>query len=143
MSQPGKEGEESLLGWGGGGASLARDRQPWASPTELSDRARAQALGDAGAASLPHCLSLPLPVLVFLLLLLAAALLLMYLHHHRYKGSYHTNEPKAIQDYNSAGSSVSSGSGGGGGGTSAPAAKPGASRKEQNLPQILEEAKTE
>nr|XP_056720705.1 contactin-associated protein 1 [Euleptes europaea] len=79
-------------------------------------------------------------VVVFLLLLLAAVLLLMYLHHHRYKGSYHTNEPKAIQDYNSGESSVSSASGGG---ASAPAAKPGASRKDQNLPKILEEAKPE
>ncbi|XP_048373549.1 contactin-associated protein 1 [Sphaerodactylus townsendi] len=80
-------------------------------------------------------------VVIFLLLLLAAVLLLMYVHHHRYKGSYQTNEPKAIQDYNSGG-------GGGGGSSSegppsAPAAKPGASRKEQNLPQILEEAKPE
>ncbi|KAL8175843.1 UNVERIFIED_CONTAM: Contactin-associated protein 1 [Gekko kuhli] len=80
------------------------------------------------------------PVVIFLLLLLAAVLILMYLHHHRYKGSYHTNEPKAIQDYNSGGSSASSGSGGG---TSTPAAKPVASRKDQNLPQILEEAKTD
>ncbi|XP_054849661.1 contactin-associated protein 1 [Eublepharis macularius] len=79
-------------------------------------------------------------VVIFLLLLLAAVLLLMYLHHHRYKGSYHTNEPKAIQDYNSGGSSVSSSSGGG---ASSAAAKPVASRKDQNLPQILEEAKTE
>ncbi|XP_009992486.1 PREDICTED: LOW QUALITY PROTEIN: contactin-associated protein 1 [Chaetura pelagica] len=37
-------------------------------------------------------------------------------------GSYHTNEPKAVQDYGSA-------------------AKPPAARREQNLPQILEEPK--
>uniref|UniRef100_A0A8D2LSY1 Contactin associated protein 1 n=1 Tax=Varanus komodoensis TaxID=61221 RepID=A0A8D2LSY1_VARKO len=73
-------------------------------------------------------------VFIFLLLLLAAALILMYLHHHRYKGSYHTNEPKAIQDYNS---------GSGGGAASTPVAKAAASRKDQNLPQILEETKTE
>ncbi|XP_034272079.1 contactin-associated protein 1 [Pantherophis guttatus] len=87
-------------------------------------------------------------VIFFLLLLLAAALLLMYLHHHRYKGSYHTNEPKAIQDYNSGGSSSGGGSTRGSGSGSAepatlPAAKPVASRKDQNLPQILEESKTE
>lgn len=85
-------------------------------------------------------------VIIFLLLLLAAALILMYLHHHRYKGSYHTNEPKAVQDYNN------SGEGGGGAGGAAtpaptpaakPATKPAASRKDQNLPQILEESKTE
>uniref|UniRef100_A0ABM5GR83 Contactin-associated protein 1 n=1 Tax=Pogona vitticeps TaxID=103695 RepID=A0ABM5GR83_9SAUR len=93
-------------------------------------------------------------VVIFLLLLLAAALILMYLHHHRYKGSYHTNEPKAIQDYNSGAGSSSSGGGGGGGGgggssssssrtASTPSAKPVVSRKDQNLPQILEESKTE
>ncbi|XP_066485310.1 contactin-associated protein 1 [Tiliqua scincoides] len=76
-------------------------------------------------------------VIIFLLLLLAAALILMYLHHHRYKGSYHTNEPKAIQDYNNSGGS------GGGGAAPTPATKPVASRKDQNLPQILEESKTE
>ncbi|XP_053217891.1 contactin-associated protein 1 [Podarcis raffonei] len=86
-------------------------------------------------------------VIFFLLLLLAAALLLMYLHHHRYKGSYHTNEPKAIQDYNSSSSSGGGGGGGsssgGGGAPPVPPAKPAASRKDQNLPQILEESKTE
>lgn len=97
------------------------------------------------------CQLLPVPILTpsairpavlfFLLLLLAAALLMMYLHHHRYKGSYHTNEPKATQDYNRGG-------GGEGEGRSAepvatPAAKPVAPRKDPNLPQILEESKTE
>ncbi|KAG8139787.1 hypothetical protein E2320_002538, partial [Naja naja] len=85
-------------------------------------------------------------VIFFLLLLLAAALLLMYLHHHRYKGSYHTNEPKAIQDYNTGGSSSGGGSTRGSGSAepaTLPAAKPVASRKDQNLPQILEESKTE
>ncbi|XP_039943207.1 contactin-associated protein 1 [Hirundo rustica] len=57
---------------------------------------------------------------IFLLLLLAGLLVLLYFYHHRYKGSYHTNEPKAIQDYGGA-------------------AKPPSARKEQNLPQILEE----
>ncbi|XP_059345135.1 contactin-associated protein 1 [Ammospiza nelsoni] len=57
---------------------------------------------------------------IFLLLLLSGLLVLLYFYHHRYKGSYHTNEPKAIQDYGGA-------------------AKPPAARKEQNLPQILEE----
>ncbi|KAI1230282.1 hypothetical protein IHE44_0010247 [Lamprotornis superbus] len=57
---------------------------------------------------------------IFLLLLLSGLLVLLYFYHHRYKGSYHTNEPKAIQDY--------------GGAT-----KPPSARKEQNLPQILEE----
>lgn len=60
--------------------------------------------------------------MIFLLLLLGALLVLLYFYHHRYKGSYHTNEPKAVQEY--------------GGGT-----KPLSSRKDQNLPQILEEAK--
>ncbi|XP_067167957.1 contactin-associated protein 1 [Apteryx mantelli] len=60
---------------------------------------------------------------IFLLLLLGALLALLYFYHHRYKGSYHTNEPKAIQDYGSA------------------AKQPAAARKDQNLPQILEEAK--
>ncbi|NXX97142.1 CNTP1 protein, partial [Centropus bengalensis] len=55
--------------------------------------------------------------ITFLLLLLGALLVLLYFYHHRYKGSYHTNEPKAIQDYGSA-------------------AKPLAARKDQNLPQI-------
>lgn len=67
---------------------------------------------------------LPLPVVIFLLLLLGGLLVLLYLYYHRYKGSYHTNEPKAIQDYSSA-------------------VKPLASRKDQNLPQILEEAKSD
>ncbi|KAL9823522.1 contactin-associated protein 1 [Geothlypis trichas] len=57
---------------------------------------------------------------IFLLLLLSGLLVLLYFYHHRYKGSYHTNEPKAIQDYGGA-------------------AKPPSARKEQNLPQILEE----
>ncbi|XP_019361270.1 PREDICTED: contactin-associated protein 1 isoform X1 [Gavialis gangeticus] len=61
---------------------------------------------------------------IFLLLLLGGLLVLLYLYYHRYKGSYHTNEPKAIQDYSSA-------------------VKPLASRKDQNLPQILEEAKSD
>ncbi|XP_043359345.1 LOW QUALITY PROTEIN: contactin-associated protein 1 [Dermochelys coriacea] len=60
----------------------------------------------------------------FLLLLLAGLLLLLYLHHHRYKGSYHTNEPKAVQDYHGP-------------------SKPLVPHKDQNLPQILEEAKGE
>ncbi|XP_068023182.1 contactin-associated protein 1 isoform X1 [Melanerpes formicivorus] len=59
---------------------------------------------------------------IFLLLLLGALLALLYFYHHRYKGSYHTNEPKAVQDYGSA-------------------AKPLSVRKDQNLPQILEEPK--
>ncbi|NWI59732.1 CNTP1 protein, partial [Calyptomena viridis] len=54
---------------------------------------------------------------IFLLLLLAGLLVLLYFYHHRYKGSYHTNEPKAIQDYGSA-------------------TKPAPARKDQNLPQI-------
>ncbi|XP_075379155.1 contactin-associated protein 1 [Mycteria americana] len=58
----------------------------------------------------------------FLLLLLGGLLVLLYFYYHRYKGSYHTNEPKAVQDYGSA-------------------AKPLSARKDQNLPQILEEAK--
>ncbi|XP_074747806.1 contactin-associated protein 1 [Strix uralensis] len=58
----------------------------------------------------------------FLLLLLGGLLVLLYFYYHRYKGSYHTNEPKAVQDYGSA-------------------AKPLSVRKDQNLPQILEEAK--
>uniref|UniRef100_A0A8C8R524 Contactin associated protein 1 n=1 Tax=Pelusios castaneus TaxID=367368 RepID=A0A8C8R524_9SAUR len=62
--------------------------------------------------------------LVTFLLLLLAGLLLLYMYHHRYKGSYHTNEPKAVQDYHGP-------------------AKPQALHKEQNLPQILEEAKGE
>ncbi|KAM6399465.1 contactin-associated protein 1 [Rhynochetos jubatus] len=61
-------------------------------------------------------------LVTFLLLLLGALLVLLYFYYHRYKGSYHTNEPKAIQDYG-------------------PAAKPLSARKDQNLPQILEEAK--
>ncbi|XP_074834871.1 contactin-associated protein 1 [Carettochelys insculpta] len=60
----------------------------------------------------------------FLLLLLAGLLLLLYLYHHRYKGSYHTNEPKAVQDYHASG-------------------KPLAPPKDQTLPQILEETKGE
>lgn len=70
----------------------------------------------------------------------------MYLHHHRYKGSYHTNEPKAIQDYNSGGSSSGGGSARASGSAepaTLPTAKPVVSRKDQNLPQILEESKTE
>ncbi|XP_074915905.1 contactin-associated protein 1 [Chelonoidis abingdonii] len=63
-------------------------------------------------------------VVTFLLLLLAGLLLLLYLHHHRYKGSYLTNEPKAVQDYHGPG-------------------KPLVPHKDQNLPQILEEAKGE
>ncbi|NXR84734.1 CNTP1 protein, partial [Pycnonotus jocosus] len=39
---------------------------------------------------------------IFLLLLLSGLLVLLYFYHHRYKGSYHTNEPKAIQDYGGA-----------------------------------------
>ncbi|NXE69389.1 CNTP1 protein, partial [Calcarius ornatus] len=39
---------------------------------------------------------------IFLLLLLSGLLALLYFYHHRYKGSYHTNEPKAIQDYGGA-----------------------------------------
>ncbi|KAJ7421096.1 Contactin-associated protein 1 [Willisornis vidua] len=61
---------------------------------------------------------------IFLLLLLAGLLVLLYFYHHRYKGSYHTNEPKAIQDYGSA-------------------TKPQSVRKDPNLPQILEEARGE
>ena len=61
-------------------------------------------------------------VVTFLLLLLGGLLVLLYFYYHRYKGSYHTNEPKAVQDYGSA-------------------AKPLSVRKDQNLPQILEEAK--
>uniref|UniRef100_A0A8C3PHP7 Contactin associated protein 1 n=1 Tax=Calidris pygmaea TaxID=425635 RepID=A0A8C3PHP7_9CHAR len=60
----------------------------------------------------------------FLLLLIGGALVLLYFYYHRYKGSYHTNEPKAIQDYGSA-------------------AKPLSTRKDQNLPQILEEPKAD
>uniref|UniRef100_A0A8C4W331 Contactin associated protein 1 n=1 Tax=Gopherus evgoodei TaxID=1825980 RepID=A0A8C4W331_9SAUR len=63
-------------------------------------------------------------IVTFLLLLLAGLLLLLYLHHHRYKGSYLTNEPKAVQDYHGPG-------------------KPLVPHKDQNLPQILEEAKGE
>lgn len=71
----------------------------------------------------PASLTAALPAVVtFLLLLLGGLLVLLYLYYHRYKGSYHTNEPKAIQDY---------------GGT----VKPLSVRKDQNLPQILEEAK--
>uniref|UniRef100_A0A8C3J513 Contactin associated protein 1 n=1 Tax=Calidris pygmaea TaxID=425635 RepID=A0A8C3J513_9CHAR len=64
------------------------------------------------------------PVVTFLLLLIGGALVLLYFYYHRYKGSYHTNEPKAIQDYGSA-------------------AKPLSTRKDQNLPQILEEPKAD
>ncbi|XP_027751788.1 contactin-associated protein 1 [Empidonax traillii] len=63
---------------------------------------------------------------IFLLLLLGGLLALLYFYHHRYKGSYHTNEPKAIQDYGSATKPV-----------------PAPARKDQNLPQILEEARGE
>ncbi|XP_029429832.1 contactin-associated protein 1 [Rhinatrema bivittatum] len=61
--------------------------------------------------------------IVILLLLLLSLLVFLYLHFHRYKGSYHTNEPKAV-DYSST-------------------IKPISLRKDQNLPQILEEVKPE
>lgn len=70
----------------------------------------------------PLTTSSPPTVIIFLLLLLGGLLVLLYFYYHRYKGSYHTNEPKAIQDYGGA-------------------AKPLSVRKDQNLPQILEEAK--
>lgn len=73
----------------------------------------------AAPPQIPHCCLFP-AVVIFLLLLLSGLLVLLYFYHHRYKGSYHTNEPKATQDYGSA-------------------AKPPSARKEQNLPQILEE----
>lgn len=57
-----------------------------------------------GPCSLTLCPPQPLTtssaptVIIFLLLLLGGLLVLLYFYYHRYKGSYHTNEPKAIQD---------------------------------------------
>ncbi|XP_043910614.1 contactin-associated protein 1 [Protopterus annectens] len=61
--------------------------------------------------------------LVTLILLLAILLIVLYVYYHRYKGSYHTNEPKIVE--------------------STSTAKPFSLRKDKNLPQILEEAKNE
>ena len=48
----------------------------------------------------PQLFLFSLSVLVaFLLLGLVGMLVLFYLQNHRYKGSYHTNEPKATHDY--------------------------------------------
>ncbi|XP_069490520.1 contactin-associated protein 1 [Ambystoma mexicanum] len=62
-------------------------------------------------------------VVIFLLLLLIGVAVLLYLYFHRYKGSYHTNEPKAIDYTNTV--------------------NPLPVRKDRDLPQIQEEAKPE
>ena len=99
-----------------------------------------------------------LSVLVaFLLLGLVGMLVLFYLQNHRYKGSYHTNEPKAAHEYhpgskpplptsgpaqvptptaapNQAPASAPA---------PAPTPAPAPGPRDQNLPQILEESRSE
>uniref|UniRef100_H3AW98 Contactin associated protein 1 n=1 Tax=Latimeria chalumnae TaxID=7897 RepID=H3AW98_LATCH len=70
-------------------------------------------------------LSGPLIALVVMLifLLIIGLLVVLYLYFHRNKGSYHTNEPKPVESTSSI--------------------KPLSAKKDANLPQILEESKTE
>jgi hypothetical protein len=102
----------------------------------------------------PESLLFFLLVLVaFLLLGLVGMLVLFYLQNHRYKGSYHTNEPKAAHDYHPGSKTPLPSSGP----AQAPAPTPtptqvpapapapasGPGPRDQNLPQILEESRSE
>uniref|UniRef100_A0A5F8GBP9 Contactin associated protein 1 n=1 Tax=Monodelphis domestica TaxID=13616 RepID=A0A5F8GBP9_MONDO len=89
-------------------------------------------------------------VVTLLLLGLIGLLVLFYLQNHRYKGSYHTHEPKATHDYHAASKAPLPPS------TPArapapqpqaqapaPAPAPAPALRDQNLPQILEESRSE
>ncbi|XP_043856724.1 contactin-associated protein 1 [Dromiciops gliroides] len=81
-------------------------------------------------------------VVTLLLLGLVGLLVLFYLQNHRYKGSYHTHEPKATHDYHASSKTPLPPS------TPArpPAPQPPAPApaiRDQNLPQILEESRSE
>ncbi|XP_074117718.1 contactin-associated protein 1 isoform X3 [Sminthopsis crassicaudata] len=80
-------------------------------------------------------------VVTLLLLGLVGLLVLFYLQNHRYKGSYHTHEPKATHDYPAAGKTPLPPSTP----ARAPAPQPPAPvpARDQNLPQILEESRSE
>lgn len=90
-------------------------------------------------------------LVAFLLLGLVGMLVLFYLQNHRYKGSYHTNEPKATHDSHSGSKAPLPPSGPAQAPaptpaptqvpTPAPAPAPGP--RDQNLPQILEESRSE
>ncbi|XP_041029243.1 contactin-associated protein 1 isoform X5 [Carcharodon carcharias] len=62
-------------------------------------------------------------IVAVILFTILALLVLLFLYYYRHKGSYHTNEAKPLEPSNSA--------------------KPTSLKKDQNLPQILEETKTE
>ncbi|OBS66930.1 hypothetical protein A6R68_04519, partial [Neotoma lepida] len=92
-------------------------------------------------------------LVAFLLLGLVGMLVLFYLQNHRYKGSYHTNEPKASHDYHPGSKTPLPPSGPAQAPaptptptqvptpTPAPAPASGPSARDQNLPQILEESR--
>lgn len=96
-------------------------------------------------------------LVAFLLLGLVGMLVLFYLQNHRYKGSYHTNEPKATHDSHPGGKAPLPPSGPAQAPaptpaptqlpTPAPAPAPapasGPGPRDQNLPQILEESRSE
>lgn len=102
-----------------------------------------------------------LVLVAFLLLGLVGMLVLFYLQNHRYKGSYHTNEPKASHDHHPGSKTPLPPSGPAqapaptpaptqaptptpaptSAPTPAPASGPGP--RDQNLPQILEESRSE
>lgn len=104
-----------------------------------------------------------LVLVAFLLLGLVGMLALFYLQNHRYKGSYHTNEPKASHDHHPGSKTPLPPSGPAQAPaptpaptqaptptptpvpvpapTPAPASGPGP--RDQNLPQILEESRSE
>ncbi|XP_067825401.1 contactin-associated protein 1 [Heptranchias perlo] len=62
-------------------------------------------------------------IVAFILFTILALLVLLFLYYYRHKGSYHTNEAKPMESSNSA--------------------KPTSLKKDKNLPQILEETKSE
>ncbi|XP_059494878.1 contactin-associated protein 1 isoform X4 [Stegostoma tigrinum] len=62
-------------------------------------------------------------IVALILFAILALLVLLFLYYYRHKGSYHTNEAKPLEPSNGA--------------------KPVSLKKDQNLPQILEETKTE
>lgn len=86
-------------------------------------------------------------LVAFLLLGLVGMLVLFYLQNHRYKGSYHTNEPKATHDYHPVSKPPLPTSGPAQAPTATPASTqvpaPAPGPRDQNLPQILEESRSE
>uniref|UniRef100_A0A2K5KD93 EGF-like domain-containing protein n=1 Tax=Colobus angolensis palliatus TaxID=336983 RepID=A0A2K5KD93_COLAP len=139
-------------------------RTPRPMTAELAEALRVQGeLSESNCGAMPRLISevppeldpwyLPPVLVAFLLLGLVGMLVLFYLQNHRYKGSYHTNEPKAAHEYHPGSKPPLPTSGPAQAPTptpaptqapaSAPAPAPAPGPRDQNLPQILEESRSE